>query len=108
MCHNTVSSNNNLKKQMEPNTEVQTQTQTLRKPRSFYGTGKFKWLIYPDYWKKQWGPKPCLGTVYADDEFYAIREAYNRGLLTMNYTFEPQAVLIGPAKATTPTTTTTR
>lgn len=61
-------------------------------PRSFYGAGKFRYAVYPDYWKPQWGPKPQLGTVWADDEFYAIREAYNRKLLTLNYTFGPKVV----------------
>lgn len=63
-----------------------------RPPRSFYGPGKYKWAIYPDYWKESWGKRPMLGTVWADDEFYAEREAYNRGLLTVNYTFRPKAV----------------
>lgn len=66
--------------------------------RSFYGPGKFKWAIYPDYWKDKWGPKPVLGTVYADDEFIAEREAYNKGLLTVNFTFKPEPVKIGVAK----------
>jgi hypothetical protein len=65
--------------------------------RSFYGTGAFKWAVYPDYWKASWGEKPLLGHVYADSEFYAIREAYNRGLLTQNYTIEPAVVNIGVA-----------
>lgn len=63
-----------------------------RSSRSFYGTGKFKFAIYPDYWKESWGKRPMLGTVWADDEFYAVREAYNRGLLTVNFTFKPTAV----------------
>lgn len=66
-------------------------------PRSFYGTGAFKWAVYPDYWKPGWGDKPLLGHVYADSEFYAKREAYNRGLLTQNYTIEPDVVKIGVA-----------
>lgn len=67
-----------------------------RRPRSFYGHGRFRWAIYPDWWPKRWGPKPCIGVVQADDEFYAKREAYNRGLLTVNVTFQPEAVYLGP------------
>lgn len=72
-----------------------------RRPRSFYGPGKYKWAIYPDYWPKRWGQKPMIGYVFADDEFYAKREAYNRGLLTVNATFEPEPVKIGVAKPRT-------
>jgi hypothetical protein len=70
----------------------------FRKPnRSFYGPGKFKYAIYPDFWKNTWGQKPLLGYVWADDEFYAIREAYSKNLLTYNYTFGPKAVKIHSA-----------
>jgi hypothetical protein len=62
--------------------------------RSFYGSGKFRFAIYPDYWKDSWGKPPLLGHVWADDEFYAVREAYNRKLLTLNYTFRPRAVKV--------------
>ena len=66
---------------------------TVHKPtRSFYGPGKFKYAVYPDYWKDSWGQKPLLGHVWADDEFYAVREAYSRNLLTTNYTFGPKVV----------------
>lgn len=58
----------------------------------YYGSGKHRWVIYPSYWKKSWGEVPVLGTVLADDEFYAKREAYNKGLLIMNSTFEAKAV----------------
>jgi hypothetical protein len=72
---------------------------TAHKPtRSFYGPGKFKYAIYPDFWKDSWGPKPLLGHVWADDEFYAIREAYSKNLLTMNYTFGPKPVKLYAAK----------
>lgn len=57
--------------------------------------GKYRWAVYPDYWKDSWGKKPLLGHVIADDEFYAIREAYNRGLLPVNFTFQPQVVNVG-------------
>jgi hypothetical protein len=70
--------------------------------RNVYGSGKYKWAIYPDYWKASWGPKPMLGIIYADDEFYAEREAYSKGLLTVNYTIRPQPVKIGEAKPRPP------
>lgn len=54
---------------------------------------KLKWLIYPDYWKKTWGEPPCLGVVYADDEFEAVRKSYDKGLLRVNFTFQPRPVL---------------
>lgn len=88
---------------METNTVTAAAPET-RRTRSFYGPGKFKWIIYPDYWKESWGPKPALGIVFADDEFYAEREAYNRGLLTVNFTFKPSAVKIGAAKPRAPRT----
>jgi hypothetical protein len=74
-------------------------TVTVYKPRSFYGPGKFKYAIYPDYWKDSWGQKPLLGHVWADDEFYAIREAYSKNLLTMNYTFGPKPVKVYVSKS---------
>ena len=62
--------------------------------RNFYGSGKQKFYIYPGKgWDtKKWGRKPFLGTVYADEEFYAIREAYSKGLVPVNSTFELEAV----------------
>jgi hypothetical protein len=72
---------------------------TPYRSRSFYGHGKYRWAIYPDYWKEKWGKRPLLGHVWADDEFYAVREAYNKGLLTVNFTFGPE-----PVKVYTPTT----
>jgi hypothetical protein len=73
-----------------------------KNPRSFYGHGKNRYAIYPDYWKKQWGPKPLLGHVWADDEFYAVREAYAKGLLTVNFTFGPEAVKVAFKPVTPP------
>ena len=70
--------------------------------RNVYGSGKFKWAIYPDYWKLSWGQKPMLGIIYADDEFYAEREAYSKGLMPVNFTVRPQAVKIGEAKPRLP------
>lgn len=57
--------------------------------RNFYGPGKFRYYIYPDdNWDtKKWGSKPLLGTVYADEPFYAVREAFSKGLVPVNYTF---------------------
>lgn len=69
--------------------------------RSFYGRGEFRYAIYPDYWKSSWGKKPLLGFVWADSEFYAVREAYNRGLLTPNFTIEPRAVKMTPRPSAT-------
>lgn len=56
-----------------------------------YGT-KFLFDIFPDYWKETWGEVPRLGTVRADSEFYAVRAAYDKGLLIQNATFGPKAV----------------
>lgn len=70
---------------------------TKSKGPSLYGRGEYKWEIYPDFWKKSWGIKPKLGVVYANDEFYAKRIAYDRGLLPVNWTFEPEPVKVGPA-----------
>jgi hypothetical protein len=72
-------------------------------PRSFYGPGKYVYAIYPDYWKESWGPKPLLGHVTADDEFYAEREAYSKNLLPVNFTFGPKAVKLYVAKQTNST-----
>lgn len=55
-----------------------------------------KYAVYPDYWKKSWGERPLLGIVFADDEFYAQREAYTRKLLTVNFTFGPKVVKLSP------------
>ena len=53
---------------------------------------RFIYDIYPDYWKKEWGDKPHLGSVRADSEFDAIRAAYDYRLLPYNFTFGPKAV----------------
>jgi hypothetical protein len=55
---------------------------------NFYGSGKRKYYIYPnDNWKASWGKKPLLGSIYADEPFYAVREAYTKGLVPVNVTF---------------------
>ena len=80
--------------------ETKDQTRPPARRRQHYG--KYRWAVYPDYWKDSWGRKPLLGYVFADDEFYAVREAYNRGLLTVNFTFEPEVVNLGPARMREP------
>lgn len=76
----------------------------VKKVRNVYGSGKFRWAVYPDYWKEKWGRKPLLGYVFADDEFYAEREAYSRGLLHVNFTIRPEVVNVGVAKVLPPRT----
>lgn len=58
----------------------------------------YLWAIYPSYWKKEWGEEPLLGRVRADSEFDAIRAAYDKGFLKVNFTFEPRAIKIQPLK----------
>lgn len=53
---------------------------------------KYRWDVYPDYWKESWGPKPLLGTVRADSAFHARYAAYDKRLLTYNFTFGPEVV----------------
>lgn len=62
--------------------------------RNFFGPGQFKFDVFPDdNWNvKKWGPKPWLGEVWADDEFYAVREAYTKNLAPVNFTFGLVAV----------------
>lgn len=43
---------------------------------SVYGNSKL-FAIYPAHWKDKWGQPPVLGHVKADDEFYAVRRAYD-------------------------------
>lgn len=76
--------------------EVQ-QNPTVKTPRKFkprFNGVENLYAIYPDYWKKSWGPIPLLGHVRADNEFLAEREAYDRGLLTLNFTFKPRVVQV--------------
>ena len=63
-----------------------------------YNYGSTLFLIYPDYWKKSWGEKPLLGTVYADSEYWAKYAAYDKKLLPYNATFGPNAVLASQDK----------
>ena len=56
--------------------------------RNFFGSGAQRYYIYPDgNWNPKWGKKPLLGSVFADEPFYAIREAYTKGLVPVNFTF---------------------
>jgi hypothetical protein len=43
------------------------------------GYGKL-WAVYPDFWAKGWGQKPCLGHVRADTAYDAVYAAYDKGL----------------------------
>lgn len=74
---------------------VNRKPQGIQNYRNFYGHGNARFYIYPDSgWNvKKWGPKPSLGIVYADDEFYAVREAYSKQLAPVNQTFGLIAVL---------------
>jgi len=96
----------NHKPSAHSSTHATNQTTAHEEPRyrNVYGSGKFKWAIYPDYWKQSWGNKPMLGIIYADDEFYAEREAYSKGLLPVNATFKPLPVKIGEARQRPPRT----
>ena len=53
---------------------------------------KNRYAIYPDYWKKQWGERPLLGYVMADNEYWAKYAAYDAKLLRLNFTFGPRPV----------------
>jgi hypothetical protein len=66
-------------------------------------SGKNLYKIYPDNWNEKWGVPPLLGVVTADDEFYAVRAAYDRGLLSVNFSFTPRAVYAKKAKIHRPT-----
>ena len=59
---------------------------------------RFRWAIYPDFWKDTWGKRPLLGYVVAEDEFSAEREAYFKGLLPANSTLKPQPINVGPTR----------
>jgi hypothetical protein len=76
--------------------------QPEKRTYNFYGHGKFRYAIYPDFWADTWGDKPMLGVVYADCEFYAEREAYTRGILPLNWSIRPVAVCVGVAKPREP------
>lgn len=48
------------------------------------------WEVYPDSgWdERKWGPKPLLGYVRADNEYWAKYAAYNKGIARPNSTFD--------------------
>lgn len=73
-----------------------------RGPRSFYGSGKSKWAIYPAFWKKSWGDIPLIGYVYADDEFYAEREARARNYVPLNWDMEIEWVMFSKPREPKP------
>lgn len=50
------------------------------------------YAIYPDYWPEKWGDKPLLGHVRAYEPFYAVRKAYDHGLVRVNFTFSVKAI----------------
>ena len=62
-----------------------------------YGDAE-KFAIYPDNgWDtKKWGPKPLLGFVKADDEFWAKYAAYDKRIARPNATFGYVAVKVVP------------
>lgn len=70
--------------------------QTDKKPRPVDFTNnkgrgyRYVYEVYPSYWKDSWGEKPLLGYVRADSEFHAVYAAYDKGLLPLNFTFEPE------------------
>jgi len=67
--------------------------------RSFYGTGRNKYQVFPDFWKKEWGQAPLLGIVYAEDVFSAERVAYDCGISSpQNCSFGLKFKLSGQAK----------
>ncbi len=73
---------------MKPSTTVAYEPKPFLGYRNFYGSGKFKYFIYPDdNWNPKHGKKPLLGTIYADEPFYAVREAYSKGLAPVNVSF---------------------
>lgn len=62
------------------------------KPARYY---RYLFEIVPSYWNhKKWGDAPTLGFVKADSEFEAVRKAYDRGLVRINFTFEAKAVKV--------------
>lgn len=69
--------------------------------RQFFGRGRNKYEVYPDYWSKTWGPIPRLGVVYADNEFLAEKIAYDCGILPtpFNCTFGPKFKQINSQEA---------
>ena len=73
------------------------ETVTAVKPKRVYDEENNKycgyrgvWEVYPDSrWDEtKWGEKPLLGYVRADNEFWALYSAYNKGIANpFNATF---------------------
>lgn len=67
--------------------------------KQFFGRGENRYAIYPDYWKDSWGRPPLLGIVAADDEFLAVKLAFDKGILNpYNCSFQPKIKYLGPNK----------
>lgn len=56
---------------------------------SYYGKEKV-WDIYPDNWR--YGPAPYLGSVRADDEYWAKYAAIDAGIVSRNDSFDILAI----------------
>lgn len=82
----------NLSSNQAPTQEEPNYAKEASLYRNFFGRGKNKYQVFPDYWPKAWGQAPLLGVVYADDEFLAERVAYDNGILPthFNCTFGPR------------------
>jgi hypothetical protein len=72
------------------NIEVKVTTPVVKKvydPTNNNGCGyRGVWEVYPDdgWDAKKWGPAPLLGYVRADDEYWALYAAYNKGITNPN------------------------
>lgn len=63
--------------------------------RTLIGGGKYQFKIDVSGWNfKKWGPPPYFGKVWADDEYWAVYEAYDRLGFPPNATFKPKPVRI--------------
>lgn len=63
--------------------------------RSLVGGGRYQFKIEVTGWNfKKWGPPPYFGRVWADDEYWAVYEAYDRLNFPVNATFKPKPVRI--------------
>lgn len=73
---------------------VKSQTdRPVKTPRSLVGGGKFQYRIEVTGWNfKKWGPAPYFGKVWADNEYWAVYEAYDRLNFPPNATFKPKPV----------------
>lgn len=64
-------------------------------PRSLVGGGKHLFRIDVTGWNfRKWGPPPYFGKVWADDEYWAVYEAYDKLKFPPNSTFKPKPVRI--------------